>query len=203
MFQYFLKKFINSPNITEYTEDSLVFQLNQDDSTAVVISYQNNNLPEVTIPSYVNYHSHKFTVIGLKSKSFSENENLKKIIFPEDSKVEFLEDNTFGNSKIESITIPSSVKKIDSCFENCTNLVKIIFPEDSELQYINANIFESTNINSIFFPKNISKIDGIFNCRQIKSIFFDEDSKIESLPEHLFAKTQISEITIPKNIKKN
>lgn len=85
--------------------------------------------------------------------------NLKKIIFKNDSKLEIIDDEAFRNSKIEYISIPPTVKKIGfSVFDNCKNLKIIEILESSQLKFINKNIFGQCSRTTIMIPCDMKKI---------------------------------------------
>ena len=77
----------------------------------------------------------------------------------------------FSETKISSITIPSSVKEIENrAFENCSNLSKITLNEG--LEKIGWNSFERTKISSITIPSSVKEINNraFENCSDLKKV---------------------------------
>lgn len=72
----------------------------------------------------------------------------------------------------------TSVKTINSTFENCTKLQKIILPNNVRNIYNTA--FKGTAIKSIFIPKSVVKFNGnaFINCSNLETIEVDKDNKI-------------------------
>ena len=81
--------------------------------------------------------------------------------------------NAFGNSKIQSVTLPDSVTGIGKyAFEGCGRLAEIQLPDD--LTTIDVSTFNHcTSLSSIVLPDGITVIEAsAFNdCPQLSSIF--------------------------------
>lgn len=69
----------------------------------------------------------------------------------------------FKNSKIESITIPTSVKEILSkAFYNCKNLKEVVFKKGSKMKTIGKDAFyQCTNLAKINLPNGLEQI-GVY-----------------------------------------
>lgn len=79
------------------------------------------------------------------------------MIFQPDSKLEKIGTFCFYKTKIESIVIPSHVKKLENnIFNLCCSLQKVDFSEDSELMVIEPNAFYHSSINKLTIPANVS-----------------------------------------------
>ncbi|OHT11362.1 hypothetical protein TRFO_19253 [Tritrichomonas foetus] len=78
-----------------------------------------------------------------------------------------------SNTKIESITIPDSVKLLeDGCFENCFQLTTVTFSDKSQCHTFGKKAFYKCGITSIELPKSL-KLIGSFcfhECNQLNMI---------------------------------
>ena len=91
--------------------------------------------------------------------------------------VEHLGERWFANSNIESVTIPASVKCIDTCaFYKCKNLKRITFAEGSQLAIIGRQCFYESGIEEFQSPQSLREIgDGAFSsCKSLESVILNE-----------------------------
>jgi len=106
----------------------------------------------ITIPSIMNGN----TVVEIGEAVFNENEN------------------------IESVSIPASVKTINSyAFNLCFGLSSVTFASDSELITIGEAAFASTAISSITFPSKLQYIakDAFEYCENLTSVTIPNSTK--------------------------
>lgn len=96
------------------------------------------------------------TVTNIGDFAFLYDINLENVKLP--NKIESIGHNAFGETKIQNITIPNSVKKLSGCiFVNCGNLARIKFlPTDMTGIDVNKRIFDGIeNIkNCTIYVKN-------------------------------------------------
>ncbi|QKX39421.1 leucine-rich repeat domain-containing protein [Metamycoplasma hominis] len=105
-----------------------------------------------------------------------------------------------NNPKIESITIPGSVKEIGAgAFSDCANLKKVILNEG--LEKIGACAFSYTNIESITIPDTVKEIgeSAFSGCTNLKEVILNEG--LEKIGAKAFLDTNIESITIPGSVK--
>ncbi|WP_373939495.1 leucine-rich repeat domain-containing protein, partial [Metamycoplasma hominis] len=77
-------------------------------------------------------------------------------------------------TKIESISIPGSVKEIGKyAFSGCEYLKEVILNEG--LEKIGAEAFYKTNIKSITIPGSVKEIGegAFFNCINLKEVILN------------------------------
>ena len=131
----------------------------------------------IFIPRTIKYKSRDYLVTSIKSYSFMNNCDLKSIDFPEDSALRSIESNSFENSSLERLTIPSSVKELkEGWCKRTHNLTKVT------LSRSNNNF------------KNIGKKNQIIVGKsRIENNFYDEI---------VFATRDIEAVTIPRYIKR-
>ena len=95
------------------------------------------------------------------------------LVIPEGT-VEFSNSIFAGNTEIETVYIPASVKKIpDSAFKGCSNLKNVIFAENSNLERIGGDAFRNcTSLQTITLPSSL---------QYLGEYAFDHDSALESV----------------------
>ena len=101
--------------------------------------------------------------------------NLTNITFEEESKLTIIGNYSFyGCSKLETISIPSSVSEIgNNAFYNCSNLENITFGEESNLTIIgNYSFSNCNNLETIELPHQLKEISSYSfeGCNKLKSI---------------------------------
>ncbi|MBR4237082.1 leucine-rich repeat protein [bacterium] len=103
--------------------------------------------------------------------------NIETLNFATDCNLEEIGNYAFYESKIKSITLPNSVKKIGKeSFSYCKNL-EIVTLNDG-LQELGDNCFSNTSIKSIFITKSVTTIgNGVFSfCNNLTTITIDEQN---------------------------
>ena len=147
--------------------------------------------------------------------SFEECQQLKKINFSEDSKLEIIEKAAFkGCISLQEIFIPNNVKTIGKhCFDNCKNMKKINFGENVE--EIHWSIFEGLyDLEEIIINENnqyLTAINNVIYSKDMKTLIYYSSSKneerfempegVEILSEFSFKFTQLKRIILPESLK--
>ena len=82
--------------------------------------------------------------------------------------------------KIEKLTIPSYIKKINPYAFIRTDLQRIDIPTNSELQFIGEGAFDFLNIQSIFLPSHLNQVynDFIKELDNLQIIEISEKSQL-------------------------
>lgn len=106
-------------------------------------------LDDATIPDYIE-------TIGCYAGAYT---NVKDIVIPEG--VKEIKEYAFYESKIETISFPSSLITIGICaFQECSNLKKVVFKDG--IEEICNNAFASCyNIDSLVIPKTVKIIRSL------------------------------------------
>ena len=174
------------------------------------------NLTSIYIPS-------KVTTIDSTAFSFCYNLTNIKIdaankYFTVDSKTNTIynRDKTrliISLQQTGTITIPASVKKIDSCaFISCTRITKIVAPGNKSFTVSNNTLYGdnqtrlivSAQTNELSIPSTVINIDeGAFNsCRNIKSININSNSNFyfEPIQSILYTSNKQTIIYCPSEI---
>ncbi|MCQ2973294.1 MAG: leucine-rich repeat domain-containing protein [Bacteroidales bacterium] len=130
-------------------------------------------------------------------KSFAYNEMLMKITFPENCKLEIIEEDALANNElITEITIPRFVTKIgESALSYCSNLLTVNFHPEAQLLEIGDYAFEEcSNLTEITIPLRVNKIcDCAFQCCNITDIKIY--SKKIAIGEYTFDENNIQNIS--------
>lgn len=107
-----------------------------------------------------------------------------------------------SNNNIRSVTIPNSVKRIDSyAFENCYSLNSVTF--SSGLKTISNGAFSNTNIKKVVLPNTVTVIcDSAFSdCENLSSLTLS--NQLEELGCYCFKNCKnLTGVTIPNSVKK-
>lgn len=120
-----------------------------------------NNLETVVV-------SNSVTRIG--DKAFSGAVNLRKIDIP--NGVTYIGNYAFGDSGIESISLPNSIKGISGApFYNCKSL-KTADLSKTQLSYIGSIFYGCEQLEIVYLPQKVESIGGhaFYKCNSLKSI---------------------------------
>ena len=110
-------------------------------------------------------------------------------------------ENTFaGNTNLEAVTIPNSVKNINGAFAGCSNLTTIVMP--SSLEILGSDAFNCAyKLSSIEIPTTVTAIGA--NCFagcDMETIKIPET--VKSIGSYAFADcTKLESITIPESVE--
>lgn len=180
----------------------LIFQINESDKTAQVISV-GTAIGDITIPTYIQNGENEYTVISIAESAFYNISRITSIKFAPDSKIETFCEAAFFNATFESISIPSSLTKIEKeCFSRCEISGNIEIPKNSKLQIIDDYAFYNSTISSIWIPPQVTKIGfkAFCKCKNLKHVGFAKNIKLQSIGSFVFSESSIESITIPSNI---
>lgn len=157
-------------------------------------------------------------IIG--EEAFSRCYRLKKDDFPDDSESEIIESDAFGDSFIESISIPAKVERLsDGWCMRTPKLTKVtINPGNKHFQYLDSKhqtigmndnafeeaIFASRDIKSAAIPSFIKRIKpfSFFECESIKTVSFTH-RHLNQLKKNSFRICQLKKLSFQKNSHKS
>ena len=178
------------------TVENINYQLDIDNKTAVVISYQ-DKLVDVIIPEYVEYENEKYKVTSIGRSAFYGCHSLKSVTIP-DSVTKIGEWAFYNCHCLQSITIPDSVTEIgDLAFYYCDNLKSITIPNG--VTSIGNNVFENCqSLTSISLSNSVTKlVPFMFYRCGLESITIPDS--VTSIGSYVFKHCPFKEIRIPKN----
>lgn len=146
---------------------------------ALGTSYALNSVIRIEMPRHV-------LVIDSGDFNYGKNNNLKEVIFPEDSKLTELAWGAFEkNTGLEKINLPKSLQTIgNNAFCKCTSLKYVTFAEDSTITEIKGNnVFSGCSaLEEIILPNSLVKVGSSFlsACSKLKKIVLG--ANLETLP---------------------
>ena len=142
-------------------------------------------------------------VDGIYKQAFY-NTKITSISLP--STVKIIEQDAFRNTPITSIVIPDAVESIgDHAFASCTSLATITISENSQLKSLVGEYqFEQTVISSFYFPSSLESLGGggaFYKCASLETLVNFENLKITDIPFRTFASgPKFPTITFPQGI---
>lgn len=182
---------------TTFEKDGIIYSLNNTAKTASI--HNTNSLSgDIIIPRSVFYSDHEYVIKSIDAGAFQKT-NIRSIRFSEDSELEIIEQTAFSESRIESLTIPSSVTKLkDGWCHDTKRLTKVTISP-------NNKYFKNHELNDNLVVGRISEDSTEFNkiifaSRSIESITIP--SNIQNIGSCAFQFTQIEQILIPSHVKK-
>ena len=162
----------------EIIRNSIKYQLDTDNKTAKVISYQDNPV-EVIIPEFIRYRFRKYKVTSICNYALCD------------------------CWRLTSLTIPDSVTSIgEGVFYNCSSLTSITIP--NSVIYIGDSAFKGCNsLEFINIPNSVTKIGYMTFCACKSLTSIDIPNSVTSIGYKSFAHcSSLSSITIPNNVTK-
>ena len=108
------------------------------------------------------------------------NEGLKELGEKEVIDGEDREGGVFYRSAIESIKLPSTLKRLEEeTFYYCENLKRVEIPNGVE--YIGKQCFEGSGIEEIALPHTLKEIDenAFKECKNLKTVWIEEGCTLD------------------------
>ena len=168
-----------------YTDTKVVIITEQGGSTVKSITgalgyigYNGNEYQKYVFDSenkeYLEYDEYRDEGV----QTYRKNDIIKEVAFAKNCKIEEIGEYAFaGMIALETITIPSSVKRIASnAFEGCVNLKNIIFEDGISNLSIEKDAFEDCiSLTSIYLPSGVLNLaDGAFSgCINLTSVHLE------------------------------
>ena len=148
----------------DFEIDGLYYNvLSIDDLTVQVTSGENKYSGNIVVPSYINFKDRIFKVIRIGENAFKE-------------------------CQIQSISLPESIREINSnAFSGCYQLQGITFPKSLE-QIGKMAFYNCDQLQSITIPSNVNYIgwDCFENCSNLQIVKFNDSETICNLERFAF-----------------
>ena len=155
-------KEIKEGEVMEAVVDGIKYSYQPSSNKATVIRGDYENLESVTIPGTVKIGDATYQVAEIAVRAFSELENLKTVTIGEG--ITAIPDNTFSNSGITQLTLPSTLKSIgNDAFYYCRHLTSVVIPDGVETigDYSFSSCFK---LQSIELPATLKSVgSGVFS----------------------------------------
>ena len=120
-----------------------------------------------------------------------------------DNEENYLSDNIFRGSALETIVLPRTLRVIgESAFEGCKCLKSVSFSEDPMLDEIGVRAFYGYGLESFTVPQKLKKISAVAfgNCRALKDFWLNKE--IREFGWLCFWATAIEDIEMPLQVAK-
>ena len=155
-------KEIKEGEVMEAVVDGIKYSYQPSSNKATVIRGDYENLESVTIPGTVKIGDATYQVAEIAVRAFSELENLKTVTIGEG--ITAIPDNTFSNSGITQLNLPSTLKSIgNDAFYYCRHLTSVVVPDGVETigDYSFSSCFK---LQSIELPATLKSVgSGVFS----------------------------------------
>lgn len=131
---------------------------------------------------------------GYDGYNFSGCTNLTEVILPEG--LTLLYRYMFsGAISIKHITLPSTLKTINSAFDQCSGLLELKLPNGlTQL----GSMYGCSSLKSLVIPEGVTEVDGFQDCKQLESITLP--SRLAGYLPSFQECNNLKSITIPDNI---
>lgn len=158
-------------------------------------AFEGTNVKTVVIPN---------SVIAISYLAFKDCKELTSVTFADDSALTQIGGSAFeGCTSLKEITLPNTVKKIDSrAFYGCTSLIEVDLP-DSLLELKDEVFWNCTSLKRVTIPANLDLFfmekAPFTNTTAIEQIEFEEGR--ESINGYALVNISTSiEIIVPKGV---
>ncbi|MDE6553880.1 MAG: leucine-rich repeat domain-containing protein, partial [Muribaculaceae bacterium] len=171
-----------------FSDGVLEYRLNPVDMTATVIGAKDNSnlqIPERFTDDTDAANLVRYIIKGIEYKAF-DGKDVASVEFNSRSKMEYIGDYAFANTKIPSITLPETMKSIgEYAFHNVSDLKEVVLNEG--LTQIGDYSFAGTRLTSISIPGSVKAIGdyAFYDTRSLSKIELPEG--IETIGEYSFA----------------
>lgn len=149
------------------------------------------NVSQVSIPA---------SVTELQYYAFLGCYDLKKVILPENNKLEVIDRSAFGSTNITEINLPSIKKVGDHAFSFCSGLESVTL--GNQLTSIGKWAFSYTGITKIDIPDSVTSIESgaFYNCDRLAEV--NGGNQLAYIAEDAFANCGLTSFTIGAQVKK-
>ena len=191
---------VKADEIMEYVCNGLIYVLDVEEETAVLMGSESASLTKLKIPAAIVYDGKEFPIVGIEDYAF-EGSSLKSAKLG--ANISYIGEGAFAFSeKLKSVNIPKGCKKIDvAAFFMCKKLAKVSLNKKSVLSEIGSGAFAGTAIKEFVIPNATVEIqDATFaECKSLKSVTIGK--KLKTIGEGAFA--GCNELSIVSISKKN
>ena len=101
----------------------------------------------------------------------------------------------YGATSIKHITLPSTLKSINSAFNGCSGLLELELP-DGLIQL--GNMDNCSSLKSLVIPEGVTEVGSFYDCTQLESVTLP--SELAGWLPNFKGCSNLKSITIPDNI---
>ncbi len=159
---------------------------------------------KVKVPSTVKIDGETYKVTEIAEKAFSGNTKLTSVTIP--TSVTEIGSSAFkGCKKLKTVTIPKNVKEIGkNAFYGCTQLTKVTFKGTKTTKIGQGAFRKCTALKSATIPKNVTEIgkDAFRDCKKLSKVTI-KGKKLKKVGKNAFKNIASKPvIKVPKSKKK-
>lgn len=201
------------------TQECIIYSLNIEEGTAAVVG-SSRAAGDIIIPRSIIHDSKEYIVDRISRRSLKLNLRINSIQFAPDSEVKIIEKESFFISSIKSITLPSSLIKLEEeWFSGASSLMTVkVCPNNplfsiydnkllvgkSSIEKENFDIlhFCFKDVETITIPSSIEIIKqrSFAWNEKIRQVFFLPDSKLRIIEKKAFFCSHIQSIKFPPHL---
>ncbi len=197
---------------TDVEQDGLIYRLNQDTGTAVVMDCKDGDSVrrEVRIPVSIQVEGKSYKVVEVGRCSFVMVNDIDTVYIP-DSVVK-ISYAAFSSSYIKIIKIGKGVRTLgENPFQFCKKLSKVIIDKKNPyIKMVNGAVYSKDGKTllscgvakgHLVIPKKVKKIQkgAISGTKSISKVSILAD--IKELPECCFQESHVKKVILPKKLK--
>lgn len=140
------------------------------------------------------------SVTELKYCAFLGCYGLKKVILPENNKLEIIDESAFKETRITEINLPSIKKIGDNAFYFCSDLESVTLGD--RLASIGEWAFSFTGIRKIDIPDSVTSIGAgaFYSCEDLAEV--NVGNQLTYIAEDAFSYCKMTSFTIGDQVKK-
>lgn len=188
----------------DYKGKTIYYKFTDYQKKEVAVTYEGPNYDpqkasyagEVEIPSSVEYNSTTYPVVAISSYAFDHCESLSKITLP--SSIKKIDTSAFSYCKaLTSITLPENLEEIESsAFQGCP-LTSLTIPD--KVTKLGSRFIQGTKIETLNLPASFSSYSNdVLDCSTLRTINVDENNpKFKSVDGVLFSDTEKTLYKVP------
>lgn len=196
---------MNHKNINEndIIINNIIYRLYRD-GTAAILGSKIDDIIDLELDREINYNGEKYTVVEIKSKSFYDNMYINSVIIP--SSIKKVGKSAFERSSVRYVDFTQMVALHevllgDKCFMDCVRLEYIHLP--SGLKKIPKLCFANAiSLNEAAHSFRLEKIDTMAFWQAKRLNHFDFNPEIIEIGDSAFQSTNINYAEIGPNVKR-
>ncbi|MEG0386271.1 MAG: leucine-rich repeat protein, partial [Solibacillus sp.] len=120
----------------------------------------------------------------------------------QEKKVTAIGSYAFDNTKINNLTIPSTVKTIGTYAFMNSGITTLTFEADSELETIGPGAFWQNSMTSVTIPKSVTTISQhAFVSGKLETLYFEAGSNLKRIGPESFSQNKLTSFMLPDSVE--
>lgn len=194
------KEAVYSENEDKVQYQGVLYDLDEQEKTAVAVSYWDLEMTEIIFPDTFPYNGKEYRVTAVGESAFETNSTLEKIKFSDT--MEKIENSAFYNcSELINVEFSDEIKSIgDQSFGECPKLKELVWGDSLESIGDSAFMYDEA-LEEVTIPASVkSYAPNVFcDCYGLKKCIFEEGSSI--VGAGMFSNCHaLEEVVLPEGI---